>query len=207
MNMLLNAEHILSLDKRLALVLEHVPIVLPKTNDDVYFVLLKSIVEQQLSVKSAAAIWMRFLALYEANPSSDLILNTHSDALRSVGLSYRKAQYLKNIALFSQENDLSKSFLEELDDDQAIAHLTQIKGVGKWTAEMILMFALGRANVFPVDDLVIRNAMIRLYGLSSEKKALIIDMNSIAELWTPFRSYASYALWDWYEGKHPPHIN
>ena len=207
MNTLLNAEHILSLDKRLALVLEHVPIVLPKTNDDVYFVLLKSIVEQQLSVKSAAAIWMRFLALYEANPSSDLILNTHSDTLRSVGLSYQKAQYLKNIALFSQENDLSKSFLEELDDDQAIAHLTQIKGVGKWTAEMILMFALGRANVFPVDDLVIRNAMIRLYGLSSEKKALIIDMNSIAELWTPFRSYASYALWDWYEGKHPPHIN
>ncbi len=80
--MLLNAKSILSLDKRLALVIEHVPIVLPKINDDVYFVLLKSIIEQQLSVKSAAAIWKRFLGLYENYPSSALILNTHNDTLR-----------------------------------------------------------------------------------------------------------------------------
>ncbi len=194
-------------DKRLALVLDMVPIVPPPTNEDVYYVLLKSIVEQQLSVQSAAAIWKRFLALFPYYPHSNEILNTEPEVLRSVGLSYQKAGYLKNIAQFSLENDLSKRYFETLDDHDAIKHMSQIKGVGKWTSEMILMFSLGRPNIFPVDDLVIRNAMIKLYGLKSQKKVLINELNEIADQWSPYRSYACYALWDWYEKKLPPHID
>lgn len=199
-------EH-LNRDEKLSLVLESVPIVPPETNTDIYFVLLKSIVEQQLSVKSAAAIWNRFLALFPAYPNPELVMLEDSNALRKVGLSYQKAGYLKNIARFSQEHDISSTYLSNLDDNAATKHLTQIKGVGKWTAEMILMFSLGRTNVFPVDDLVIRNAMVKLYAIQTEKKALMAELEALASNWAPYRSYACYVLWDWYEGKLPPHIN
>lgn len=159
-------------DSKLSEVLALAPISKPTANDDIYFVLLRSIVEQQVSVKAAATIWGRFLTLFEDYPHPDLVLAFTGDELNAVGLSFQKAGYLQNIARFAKEQDLSAPYIHALSDEEVVKHVTQIKGVGKWTAEMILMFALNRPNVFPVDDLVIRNAMIKLYGITSEKRQL-----------------------------------
>jgi DNA-3-methyladenine glycosylase II len=186
-------------DSKLSEVLALAPISKPTANDDIYFVLLRSIVEQQVSVKAAATIWGRFLTLFEDYPHPDLVLAFTGDELNAVGLSFQKAGYLQNIARFAKEQDLSAPYIHALSDEEVVKHVTQIKGVGKWTAEMILMFALNRPNVFPVDDLVIRNAMIKLYGITSEKRQLYQDLEAIAEAWSPYRSYACYSLWNWYD--------
>jgi DNA-3-methyladenine glycosylase II len=191
------AIEILRTDPKLQGVMETVALRLPPTNEDVYLVLLKSIVEQQLSLKAAATIWQRLLERMVDYPSPDRILNTPVEDLRGVGLSYQKANYLQHIAHFAIENDLSFTHLSGMDDHETLRYLTQIKGVGKWTAEMIMMFSLGRTDVFPVDDLVIRNAMIDLYEVKSEKRQLIHDLEAIASRWRPYRSYACYLLWDW----------
>lgn len=102
---------------------------------------------------------------------------------------------MKNIAHFSLQHDMSYEYLAQLDDDAVIAYLSQIKGVGKWTVEMLLMFSMKRADVFPVDDLGIINAMKKLYGLKEEGKALRIKCTGIAEKWKPYRSYACFYLW------------
>ncbi|MCO4807546.1 MAG: DNA-3-methyladenine glycosylase 2 family protein [Flavobacteriales bacterium] len=189
----------LNSDEKLREILDLVPITEPTTDDDIYFVLMRSIVEQQVSVKAAATIWGRFLDLFDDYPHPDHVLAFSGDELNAAGLSFQKAGYIQNIARFSKEQDLSNSYINSLNDAAAVAHLTQIKGVGKWTAEMILMFSLNRPDVFPVDDLVIRNAMIKLYGVTCEKRQLIRDLEEIAEPWSPYRSYACYSLWSWFD--------
>ena len=188
-------------DRKLAKVMESTPLRLPKTNDDVYFTLLRSIVEQQLSTKAAATIWGRFLERFDGSPSPAAVLDHDVEVFRGAGLSYQKAGYIQNIARFALEDDLSKDYIDGLNDTDALAHLTRIKGVGRWTAEMILMFSLGRPDVFPVDDLIIRNAMILIYDVKSEKKQLYKDLEEIALTWGPYRTYACLILWDWYEGQ------
>lgn len=188
-------------DPRLAKVMSTTPLRLPNTHDDVYFTLLRSIVEQQLSTKAAATIWGRFLDRFDGYPSPDLVLQQPIEVFRGAGLSFQKAGYIQNIARFAQTEDLSKDYIDGLSDAEALAHLTRIKGVGRWTAEMILMFSLGRPNVFPVDDLIIRNAMVMIYDVKSEKKQLYIDLEAIALAWSPYRTYACLILWDWYEGQ------
>ena len=120
-----------------------------------------------------------------------------TESLRGCGLSGQKSGYMQNIARFSIEEDLSDTFLQFMSDAEVLDYVSQIKGVGKWTVEMILMFALGREDVFPIDDLGIRNAMIALYGITSEKRALRTELDEIASKWSPYRSYACNLLWDW----------
>lgn len=172
----------------------------PGVESDVYRVLLRSIVGQQLSTKAADTIWTRFLLLFPDGPSPEAVLRLTAEQLRPCGLSFQKAGYVHNIARFALENDLGHAYFNTLGDDEALDHLTQVKGVGRWTAEMILMFSLGRADVFPVDDLGIRNAMVNLYGLKTEKRQLITDLQSIAEGWRPYRTFACNLLWDWKDG-------
>ena len=131
----------LNSDEKLREILDLVPITEPTTDDDIYFVLMRSIVEQQVSVKAAATIWGRFLDLFDDYPHPDHVLAFSGDELNAAGLSFQKAGYIQNIARFSKEQDLSNSYINSLNDAAAGAHLTQIKGVGKWTAEMILMFS------------------------------------------------------------------
>ncbi|GAB5539426.1 MAG: DNA-3-methyladenine glycosylase [Salibacteraceae bacterium] len=187
-------------DQVLGRVIEKVPLVVPAVQTDIYSVLLRTVVEQQLSVKAARTIWSRVLTKFSHNPSPTHILESDPEELRSCGLSYQQINYFKNVADFARHGKLMNKELSKMDDDALIRHLSSIKGIGKWSAEMILMFSLGRPNVFPVDDLVIRNAMIKLYGLTSERKALYKDLEQIAAMWAPYRSYACYLLWDWYEG-------
>ncbi|MEQ8324001.1 MAG: hypothetical protein RIC15_11310 [Vicingaceae bacterium] len=186
-------------DELLRPVLDKVELRLPVVNTDIYLNLLKTIVEQQLSTRAAEAIWSRFLDHFSPYPYPDTVLATGKEDLRGLGLSYQKAGYIRNIAEFTMHQDLSFDYVNRLDDARAAEHLVQIKGVGNWTAQMILMFSLGRTDVFPMDDLIIRNAMIQLYKVESQKKQLYLELEAIAGHWRPYRSYACYVLWDWYE--------
>ncbi len=164
----------------------------------VYYDLLDSIVSQQLSVKAAATIFNRFCALFPDNyPHPELLSAIEPGRLRSAGLSSQKASYLQNVAAFSLRHDLENHQWDTMNDEEIIDFLTRIKGVGKWTVQMILMFSIGRPDVFPVDDLGIQQAMIRLYALEEKDKKLKQKMIEIAEPWRPFRTIASRYLWRW----------
>lgn len=165
-------------------------------SEDLYFKLLGSIVSQQLSTKVAAVIFKRFTALFPDDyPQPQLLLATPDDALRSVGLSFQKIGYVRNVAAFAADGNLDHAAISALEDEELIKHLTKIKGVGRWTVEMLLMFALERPDVFPIDDLGIQNAMKRHYGLTETGKALKSKMQEIAEAWRPYRTIASKYLW------------
>lgn len=166
---------------------------------DLFSYLCSSIIGQQLSTKVAEIIRQRFFGLFEETNNFPIqILQKEIIELRSVGLSNSKVQYIKNIASFYLENKSQWNELPNMSDEEIISFLTQIKGVGKWTVEMLLMFAMGREDVFPDDDLGIQQAMIRLYKIeAANKKTLKNEMNEIAASWSPFRTYACLHLWKW----------
>jgi DNA-3-methyladenine glycosylase II len=163
---------------------------------DVYLYLCFSIVGQQLSTKVADVIRKRFLNLYTANPSPEQILETTHETLRSIGLSGAKANYVHNVARFAIEFGMDQKVLAKMHNEEVIDYLTKIKGVGRWTVEMLLMFTLGREDVFAVDDLGIQQAMIAVYKLDkADKKKLRADMLRISAKWSPYRSFACLHLW------------
>lgn len=183
-------------DKKLAKVMQITTPYTARIDKDVYYTLMRSIAGQQLSVKAADTIWNRFAGLFPNDyPDQKRVLKMDIEKMRGAGFSYQKAGYIKNIAEFSTKNDFSFEYLKKLNDEEVIEYLTQIKGVGKWTVEMLLMFSLGRKNVFPVDDLGIVTAMKKIYGIKEEGKALKIKCTAIAEKWDPYRSYACFYLW------------
>lgn len=161
--------------------------------------LCASIMSQQLSTRVADVIFQRYLDLYEGiEPTAQQILETPFEKLRGIGLSNAKVGYIQNVAKFEIESGLDLRRLNKMNNDEVIAYLTQIKGVGRWTVEMLLMFALGREDVFAVDDLGIQNAMIRLYGLNKkDKKKFRKQLLLISEQWSPYRTYACLHLWRW----------
>jgi len=189
----------LSKDKKLKKLIDSGQVFTLEQKKAVYLHLCGSIMSQQLSTKVADVIWKRFLALYEKKgPSPEQILATPHETLRSIGLSNAKASYIQNVARFALEQGMEWQQLKKMDNEAVIVHLTQIKGVGRWTTEMLLMFALGREDVFAVDDLGIQQAMINLYKLdSADKKKLREDMLRISAKWSPYRSYACLHLWRW----------
>ena len=165
---------------------------------DIYRSLIRSILGQQLSTKAAATIYQRFLALFpKNNPTPDLVVKSTIDTLKSAGLSKQKANYIQNVANFALSPGLEFDQLNKKTDEEIIEYLTQIKGVGRWTVEMLLMFAFQRPDVFSVDDLGIQQAIKKLYDLKEEKKALKTKMKEIAEPWKPFRTIACRYLWQW----------
>jgi DNA-3-methyladenine glycosylase II len=167
------------------------------TNDDLYISLLRSIVSQQLSTKAASTIYGRFLDLFpDKYPNAILILETNDEQLRAAGLSFQKISYLKAVAQYSLTNNLSQAHINQLSNDEIITELTSIKGVGKWTVEMILIFGLKRLDVFPYDDLIVKKRIIKMYDITSKGKQLKADCHQIAEKWKPYRSIASLFLWE-----------
>jgi len=172
----------------------------PEQQTDVYATLLDSITSQQLSVKAAATIHQRFLDLFEDHyPDPNILIDLSPETLRQVGLSGQKSQYLRNTAAFFLENNLMQYNWKQHTEEEIVQLLTQIKGVGRWTVEMILMFSLHFPDVFPIDDLGIQQAIIKLYEISPDIKGkpLRKTMTEIAEPWRPYRSYASRYLWKW----------
>jgi DNA-3-methyladenine glycosylase II len=172
-------------------------VIKPELDIDIYVSLLNSIVSQQLSIKVVRIIWRRFTDIFPgAYPDANQLLLTDHSLLRRVGLSNSKANYLKNVAEFKLKNDMSFEYLQSMSDEEVIRYLTQIKGVGKWTVQMILMFPMDRPNVFPIDDLGIRNVMRDLYGLQMEQKELRRKLLEIADNWHPYKSLASKYIWE-----------
>lgn len=172
-----------------------------KPSGDVYFDLVRSILGQQLSVKAAQTIFDRFLALFpDAYPQADLLLEKDIETLRSVGLSRSKAAYVQNVAAFFKEEHVQRAELDRLSNEEIIDYLTQIKGVGQWTVEMMLMSTLDRPDVLPLSDLGIRNGMIELYDVEESGKALYARLEAIAQPWRPYRSTACRYIWLWKDG-------
>ncbi len=165
----------------------------------IYHDLQESIVSQQLSVKVADVIFKRFLTLFPDNyPHPELVVAIEFDKLRSVGLSGQKAAYLQNVAQFAIDNDLETIDWASMSDDEIVTYLTQIKGVGKWTVQMLLMFTLARPDIFPIDDLGIQQAMQRLFKIEEQNPRLLkVKMIELAEPWRPWRTVACRYLWRW----------
>jgi DNA-3-methyladenine glycosylase II len=168
-------------------------------SQDIPIDLIASIMSQQLSTKVADTIYKRFLHLYgDKTPLPEAILATPLTTLRSIGLSHAKTNYVHNVARFALEEGMDPRRLNKLSDEEVIAYLTRIKGVGRWTAEMLLMFSLGREDVFAIDDLGIQNAMIRLYKLDqTDKRAFRDRLLRISKKWSPYRTYGCLHLWHW----------
>ena len=189
----------LSKDKKLKKLVEAAEPHQLKKRKNICTYLCASIMSQQLSTKVADVIYKRFIALYGGKePLPQQILDTPFEQLRGIGLSNAKVNYVKNVAQFEMEKGMDAKKLQKMDNEEVIAYLTEIKGVGRWTVEMLLMFALGREDVFAVDDLGIQNAMIKLYKLdNSDKKQLREKMLKVSEKWSPYRTYACVHLWRW----------
>ena len=169
----------------------------PQPHEDLYLALLRAIVSQQISTKAAAAIWKRFQALFppEGYPEPREVLALSEDELRAAGLSRQKAGYLKAIAEYNERGLLDYEHLTSLSEEAFTQHLTAIRGVGRWTAQMLQMFALDQPDVFSEGDLGVQNAMRRLYALEETGRALQKRMLLIAENWRPYRTLACKYLW------------
>ena len=169
----------------------------PRPHEDLYLALLRAIVSQQISTKAAAAIWRRFQALFppEGYPEPREVLARSEDELRAAGLSRQKAGYLKAIAEYNERGLLDYEHLSSLSEEAFTRHLTAIRGVGRWTAQMLQMFALDQPDVFSEGDLGVQNAMRRLYSLTETGRALQKQMLRIAEAWRPHRTLACKYLW------------
>ncbi len=161
--------------------------------------LMASIISQQLSTKVAKIIFLRFLDLYEGKePTCAQVLASAPETLRSIGLSNAKVSYVQNVAQFFADHKVTDRKLYGMEPEAVIELLTQIKGVGRWTVEMLLMFSLGHENVFAVDDLGIQQAMIQLYKIKyTTKKELRTKMLSKSAAWAPYKTYACLHLWNW----------
>lgn len=161
-------------------------------SEKLYEELVESIIGQQLSGKAADTIFKRFLGLYKDSkfPAPEVLLKTDTEKLRGAGMSYSKASYIKNIAKAFKNGDLDIKILRKMSDEEIIKELTKIKGVGNWTAEMILIFTFKRDDVFSLGDAGLRRAIKNLYSIEKEK-----DILRLSEKWKPKRSYACWYLW------------
>jgi DNA-3-methyladenine glycosylase II len=155
--------------------------------------LVRTITGQQISTKAAATIHGRIVALMPRGVTPKAMLTLTDEQLRGAGCSRQKTAYLRDLAAKIQSGDLPAHTLHELTDDEVIDAIVKVKGLGRWSAEMFLMFRLHRPDVFPVDDLGIATAIQRLYGLRKRPKA--DRMRKIGEPWRPYRTVACWYLW------------
>lgn len=166
----------------------------PHTNR--YQELVESIIGQQLSLKAAASIEARFVALFEGSfPTPNQILATDGDALRSCGFSRAKVKYIHDLAQHIVDGRIELEKFDMLSNDQIQTELTAVNGIGEWTVHMYLIFCLGRLDVLPVGDLGIRNGIRNLYGFDSQPTAADIQEVAAANQWHPFESVASWYVW------------
>jgi DNA-3-methyladenine glycosylase II len=160
---------------------------------DPFPALVRTITSQQISTKAAATIHGRLVALMPRGVTPAAMLTLTDEALRGAGLSRQKTAYLRDLAAKVAGGDLAVHTLHELTDEEVIQAIVKVKGLGRWSAEMYLMFRLHRPDVLPVDDLGIVNAIQRLYGLRKRPKADRI--RKIGEAWRPYRTVACWFLW------------
>ena len=166
----------------------------PHTN--YYGALVSSIVSQQLSVKAADAIEKRFLALFDGEfPSPEQILSVSADQLRAIGFSNAKARYVHDLAQHIIDGKVKFDRIPEQSNDEIMAELIDVKGIGEWTVHMFLMFCVGRLDVLPVGDLGIKNGIRALYGFADAPTPQQITEIAERNKWTPYQSVASWYVW------------
>lgn len=158
-----------------------------------YRSLIDAIITQQLSGAAADSISRKFQKLYQRYPKPIDVINTSDSKLRSAGLSKMKVTYIKDLSEKIQSKELRIGSLKDKSDEEAISHLTQVKGIGRWTAEMFLIFSLGRPDVLPVGDLGLKKGIQRLYSMPDLPEKEKIE--EIAEKWRPYRTVATWYIW------------
>lgn len=160
---------------------------------DPYESLVEAIITQQLSGKAADSISKRFREIYGGFPKPREVVKTPHSKLRKAGLSGMKVTYIKDLSKKIETNELRLGSLKDMSDQEVIEHLTQVKGIGRWTAEMFLIFSLGRLDVLPVGDLGLRKGMQKLYSLPELPQKDQIER--LAEKWRPYRTVATWYIW------------
>jgi len=196
----------LSKDEKIKKLIEQHGALTLRKQKNLYLYLCYSIMSQQLSTRVARVIRQRFVDLYGGEPTPQQILETSFEKLRGIGLSNAKVNYVQNVARFEIEKGMNHKLLSKMNDDEVIQYLTQIKGVGRWTTEMLLMFALCREDVFAIDDLGLQQAVVALYELKHRKKKIMLDkIAKISQQWSPYRTYACMYLWKWKD--NPPVVD
>ena len=182
-------------DLKLASIIKSIGDYSIKTHSDPFESLIQSIIYQQLSGKAANAIYQRFLNYYRGIiPTPQQIICTPSEILRDkIGLSFKKIEYIKDLSSRISDGRLNLSLLSGMTDDEIISELIKVKGIGRWTAEMFLIFCLGREDVMPIGDLGIRKAIQILYNLPQLPTPS--SMLAISLPWKPYRSIATWYLW------------
>lgn len=162
--------------------------------DSAFLSLARAIVGQQLSTQAAATIWTRFCALHEDGLDAGAVLAAHEEDHRSVGISRQKHGYLTDLALHYLDNPGSFDLVSDWSDEEIIASWTRVKGLGRWTVQMHLMFALNRPDVFAPDDLGIRRSMEKFLGIPKDAAKSVYEKRAL--VWGPFRTAACRFLWN-----------
>lgn len=180
-------------DRKLAKVIDRIGEFNLSLTKNPYESLVEAIITQQLSAKAADSISTKFRTIYGKFPKPSDVMETSDAKLRKAGLSYMKVSYIKNLSKKVESKEIRLSYMKNLSDEEIIVQLTQVKGIGRWTAEMFLIFSLGRLDVLPVGDLGLRKGIKNLYSLEElpEKE----QIERIAEKWRPYRSVATWYLW------------
>jgi len=188
-----DAIEFLQKDPQLATIIDRVGSYNLKRRNHHFSTLIESIISQQIATSAAEAIFKRFKKLYPKFPTASEILSTRKSKLRVVGLSSMKIEYLKDLARHVEKGKLNIKSLSKMNDDDVITQLTQVKGIGRWTAEMFLIFSLGRQDVFPVDDLGLRKGVQKLFSLPEIPKPK--EVEKLGEKWKPYRTIVTWYLW------------
>ncbi len=173
-------------------------IVIPMKSKNITMSLVASILSQQLSILVAKVMLKRFIELFHGKqPNASQILAVPLPTIKAIGISQRKAEYIHNVAQFVCDHKLTEKKLAGMSDEDIIDTLVQINGVGRWTVEMLLIFGLGREDVFALDDLGVQKGVQKMYGLEHLKgRELKEKMHEISLKWSPYRSYACLYLWN-----------
>ncbi len=188
--------HLAANDPTLARLIASYPSPTFKKHDHYYQELVDSIISQQLSIKAARAIETRFKDLFGgAFPSPEQILAKTIEEFRAVGLSRPKARYIQDLAQKIVDGEVVFTTIDDLSNDEIIAELTKVKGIGVWTAHMFLMFSLARPDVLPTGDLGIRNGIAKLYGLDHIPTEREVEIIAEKNNWSPYQSVACHYIW------------
>ncbi len=171
----------------------------PENQNELFLALCRIIVGQQLSGKAARSIFEKFKAAFEnqgITPKN--VLSTTNEELRNTGLSWAKVKYIKDLALNFYDNRIDFESLKNLENEDVINELVKIKGIGRWSAEMFLMFTLHRFDVFSFDDLGLNKGLENLYGVkrTDRKKADLLKAEKIVKKWSPYKTFGAIALWN-----------
>jgi DNA-3-methyladenine glycosylase II len=185
-------EHLMRKDRVMRRLVPKFPNASIETRGDAFVTLARSVVGQQISVKAAQSVWERFAALMKVVKPHN-VLNLEVDAMRGAGLSARKVEYLKDLAAYFHEGRVHVSAWADMDDEAIITELVAIRGIGRWTAEMFLMFHLMRPNILPLDDVGLLNGVSQLYF--SGEKVSRSEVRDLARAWAPYSTVATWYIW------------